>query len=93
MINNFFDILQDILLKNSGGTLHLKEEFKKYMSSFMLARYLSMNSDLFAYGYIINSWQLTLSPEQIYIWAYNNVPQQKSGYIKYISKKKKDSKK
>ena len=90
MINNFFDILQDILLKKSEGTLHLKEEFKKHMSSYMLARYLSMSSYLFEYGYIINSWQLTLSPEQIYLWAYNNVPKQKSGFIKYISKKKKE---
>ena len=90
-MKNFFDILSDILLKKSGGTLWKEENFKKLMSSYMLVRYLSMRSNLLIYAQILNKYQCTLTPKEMYLWAYNNIPKQKSGFIKYISKKKKSS--
>ena len=88
-MKNFFDILKDILLKQNGQ-LHKEEEFRKYMSSFMLVRYLSMKDSLLPYAQILNRYQCVLTAEQMYLWAYKNIPKQKSGFIKYISKKKKD---
>ena len=87
-MNSFFDIMGDILTKKSGGTLHEESEFKKHFSAYMLARYLSMKDDLIVYGMIINKYQTILEPAQLYKWAYNNVPRQRSGFIKYIKKSK-----
>ena len=88
-MNNFFDILKDILTKKSGGNLYKEIEFRKHMSSYMLVRYLSMKTTLMPYAQVLNRYQTTLSPEDIYKWAYNNIPKQKQSFIKYISKKKK----
>ena len=87
-MNNFFDILGDILTKQSGGNLHNEPNFNKLFSTYMLGRYLSMRDDLIVYAMIINKYQLTLNSEQLYKWAYNNVPKQRSKYIKYITKPK-----
>ena len=92
-MKNFFDILGDILTKKSGGKLYEEPEFNKFMSNFMLVRYLSMRPALLPYAQILNKFQCTLSSTDIYRWAYNNIPKQSSGYIKYISKKKKGKKK
>lgn len=89
MNNDFFKVLGDILTKQSGGTLHEEPGFKSSMSSYMLARYLSMRDDLLIYARIINQYQMTLTDEQIYKWAYKNVPKQKTPYIKYLKKAKK----
>ena len=88
-MKSFFDILKDILLKQSGGTLHEETEFNTLFSPFMLARYLSMRDDLMIYARIINKYQTVLEPYQIYQLAYKMIPKQRNGYIKYISKKKK----
>ena len=87
--NNFFDILKDVLTKQSGGKLTTHENFKKYMSSYMLVRYLSMKDNLMPYAQLLNKFQCTLTAEEVYQWAYINIPKQRSGYIKYISKTKK----
>lgn len=92
-MNSFFDILKDILLKESGGTLTEEPDFNKHMSSYMLVRYLSMRDSLLPYAQILNKFQCVLSQDRIYLWAYKNIPKQKSGFIKYISKKKKGEKK
>ena len=55
----------------------------------MLVRYLSMKNNLLPNAQILNKYQCTLSNEEMYKWAYNNIPKQKSPWIKYISKKKK----
>ena len=87
-MKGFFDILQDILLKNSGGDLYEDTEFNKFMSNFMLVRYLSMRNTLMPYAQILNKFQCTMSSKDMYIWAYKNIPKQNSAWIKYISKKK-----
>ena len=84
----FFDILKDILLKQNGK-LNEEPEFTKIFSSYMLVRYLSMKDNLIEYANKINGWQKILTPEDIYFWAYKNIPKQKSGFIKYIKKDKK----
>lgn len=94
-MNKFFDILNDILLKKSGGNLHEHNAFHSIMSPFMLARFFSMRDDFIEYADKINEWnnKQTLTPAQIYQWAYHTVPKQRSGYISYISKPKKKKKK
>ena len=92
-MKSFFDILQDVLLKKSGGKLPEEPEFGKFMSNFMLVRYLSMQNNLLPYAQILNKYQCTMSSLEMYTWAYNNIPKQKSAWIKYISKKKKKEKK
>ena len=88
MNNDFFTVLGDILTKKSGGNLHEEPGFSGSMSAYMLARYLSMKDNLIIYAMIINKYQNTLTPEQIYKWAYRNVPRQTSPYIKYVKKSK-----
>ena len=90
MKTNFNNILSDILSKTSGGTMHEDYSFKSSFSSFMLARYLSMRVDLIKYAEIINFLNAPngLSSEQIYKWAYKNIPKQRIPFIKYISKNK-----
>jgi len=88
-MKSFFDILGDILTKKSGGILYEEPDFNKHMSSFMLVRYLSMKNNLLPYSQILNKYQCTLSAVEMYRWAYTNIPKQNSGFIKYISKKKK----
>ena len=87
--NNFYEILSDILMKKSGGNMWEDASFRSGFSSFMLARYLSMRDELMPYAQMINKYQSTLEPEQVYKWAYSVIPKQRNGYIKYIAKKKK----
>jgi len=89
MIRNFFDILEDILMKHSGKTLHQDDLFQKNMSVYMITRYLSMRDSLLPYARIINRLSSNMTGEQVYLWAYDNIPKQRSPFIKYISKKKK----
>lgn len=90
-ISNFFDCLYDILMKCSGGNLIYTDLGKKYFSSFMLCRYISMKENLIVYAEYLNLMQTRLSTEQLYQLAYNLIPKQKSGYIKYIKKPVKKS--
>jgi len=89
MIRNFFDIMGDILLKKNGS-LHEQSNFKQVFSPYMLNRYLSMSDELVVYTEFLNKNINVLTSEQIYLWAWNNIPKQKSGFIKYIKKKKKN---
>ena len=88
---NIFDILGDILLKK-GGRLDEDPEFRKIFSGFMLCRYLSMRECLLKYAELLNRYQTSLEPEQLYRMAYNIVPKQKSAFIKYLKKAKKKKK-
>lgn len=90
---NFFDVLQDVLLKKSGGTMCESQMFNKCMSTYMLCRYLSMNENLMPYAAMLQRYAGVLSASQFYTWAYNHIPKQRSGFIKYISKPKKEKKK
>ena len=77
-------------MKKSGGNMWEDASFRSGFSSFMLARYLSMRDELMPYAQMINKYQSTLEPEQVYKWAYSVIPKQRNGYIKYIAKKKKE---
>ena len=87
-IESFFDCLADILLKISGGNLYTYNGFKKHFSKVMICRYLSMKQSLMDYAEYLNKVQYNLTNEQFYILVYNLIPQQKTGYIKYIKKNK-----
>jgi hypothetical protein len=85
----FFDILSDILTKKSGGNLYSDPEFHSNMSNFMVCRYLSMQSSLVPFAELLNQLQLSLDSNQFYKLAYNIVPKQKNGYIRYYASKEK----
>jgi hypothetical protein len=89
-ITSFFDCLTDILLKYSGGELIHSADFKKHFSSFMLCRYLSMKESLIEYAEYLNLLQTTLTAEQMYLLAYKLIPKQKTSFIKYLKKPKKE---
>lgn len=92
-ITTFFDCLSDILLKFSGGELVNAENFNKCFSPYMLCRYISMKESLIEYAEYLNLMQTTLSPKEFYLLAYNLIPKQKAGYIKYIKKANKSNEK
>ena len=84
-----FDILADII-KHKTGELHKEEDFSKQFSTYMIIRYLSMDERFTEAAYIAN--QLHGGPmtqENMYKLLIKIVPQQKSHFIKYISKGKK----
>jgi hypothetical protein len=90
-----WEIMIDILLKVSGTLYENEEEFQKVFSPFLLCRFLSMREDLIGYADLLNtiSSNSRLSNKQFYKLAYQLIPKQRNGYIKYIKKLKKDKKK
>jgi hypothetical protein len=90
-----WEIMIDILLKVSGTLYENEEEFQKVFSPFLLCRFLSMREDLIGYADLLNtiSSNSKLSNKQFYKLAYQLIPKQRNGYIKYIKKLKKDKKK
>lgn len=90
-----WEIMIDILLKVSGTLYENEEEFQKVFSPFLLCRFLSMREDLIEYADLLNtiSSNSKLSNKQFYKLAYQLIPKQRNGYIKYIKKLKKDKKK
>lgn len=84
-----YDIIDDILLKKSGGVLHTTEEFNKSMSVYMVCRYLSMKSTTIVYATLLNKYQSTLTPSQVYTWLYDIIPKQHSGFIPYLKRQAK----
>jgi hypothetical protein len=85
---NIYDILKDIITVKSGK-LHTEPDFKKVWSSFMIARYLSMDSKFVNYGALVNKYQLIFMPEQMYLFLVKSIPQNRNSFIKYITKPKK----
>ena len=55
----------------------------------MVTRYLSMDAELMKYACWLDKYGLALSPEQQYKYLFTAIPKRRSGYIKYIAKKKK----
>lgn len=90
-ISSFFDCLTDILLKYSNEKILENQDFKKYFNSYMICRYISMKESLITYAENLNIVQNILTPEQFYKLAYKLIPKQRSGYIKYIKKNKKEN--
>jgi len=53
-----------------------------------------MRADLIGYAHIVNHLQTSgLSNRAIFKFAYDAIPKQKSGYIQYMKKAKKEKKK
>ena len=90
----FYEIINGILLKNKPKSFFLNDPgFDKVMSGFMLARYISMHPKLLAHARVINHINKAgLSDIQMFHYAYDHIPKQKSGYIQYMKKTKKDKK-
>lgn len=86
-----FDIISDILTKNSG-VLDVDSEFDKTMNNFMIVRFLSMSDKLMPYVEVLNSIQTTLNKVQFYKFAYKIIPRQSSGHLKYYTAKPKKKK-
>lgn len=86
-----WEIVTDILLKVSGRLYENQEEFQKVFSPFLLCRFLSMRPDLIGYADLLNtiSSNSKLTNVQFYKLAYNLIPKQRFGYVKYIKKLKK----
>ena len=88
---NFFDVMKDILTKGNSKEYYLEHpDFEKIFSSYMLARYLSMRTDLLPWARLVNHLNLSKATQRnIFIFAWDSIPKQKNGYIPYIKKTKK----
>jgi len=86
-----YELVADILQKVSGGNLHKCDAFQKVFSPYLLCRYISMREDLIDYAHLLNvvNSNSKLTNEQFYKFAYNLIPKQRNGYIKYIKKPEK----
>ena len=83
-----FDCLSDII-RDKSGTLHQHEDFKKTWSTYMILRYLSMDSEFQPIATEMNKYQQTLTSEQMYLFLVKVIPYRRSTFIKYIKSKKK----
>ena len=87
--NILFDVLGNILQRKSEDVFqkHIAmEDFEKQFPRYMVLRYLSMARDEVARVILEN--QLTLermpSNKAVYRFLMNEIPQQKSAFIRYI---------
>ncbi len=87
-----FDCLNDII-REKTGTLHKEPEFKKVWSTYMILRYLSMDSDFMAIAAEMNHYQQVLNSEQMYLFLVKMIPYRYKSFIPYIKPKKKPKKK
>ena len=90
-IDSFFDCMSDLLLKLTNCKLYMSNDFDKYFSPYMVCRYLSMNKSLLSYAEYLNSVQTIIDKKRFYILAYSLIPKQKSSFIRYIKKPKKQT--
>lgn len=90
-IDSFFDCMSDLLLKLTNCKLYMSNDFDKYFSPYMVCRYLSMNKNLLSYAEYLNSVQTIIDKKRFYILAYSLIPKQKSSFIRYIKKPKKQT--
>lgn len=87
----FFDILNDVIKDKSGKLLN-DPNFKKEFNPYMIARFLSMRSDLIEYGQKVNQRASYLTNENLYRYLIKKIPKKNNAFIRYI-KKPKDKKK
>ena len=87
----WFELLKAILLKSNTKEYYLEHpDFESVMSPFMLARYLSMTPKTLKWGRAVNHLnKAKLSNRHIFLFAWENIPKQTSGYIPYMKKEKK----
>lgn len=91
----FFDIMKDILVKGNSKEYYLEHpEFDKIFSPYMLARYLSMRPNLIKWARVINHLNMSkCTARNVFIFAWDSIPKQDNGYISYIKKDKRATKK
>ena len=87
--NILFDALSNILQKKSEDVFqkHVAlEDFEKQFPRYMVLRYLSMAKAEVAKIVLENQVSLERMPDnkRVYKFLLDNVPQQKSGFIRYI---------
>lgn len=87
--NILFDALSNILQKKSEDVFHKHismDDFEKQFPRYMVLRYLSMAKPEVARIVLENQISLERMPNNklVYRFLMNNVPQQKSGFIRYI---------
>ena len=87
--NILFDILSNIL-KDKSNEIYLNhinaDDFDKTFPKYMLIRYLSMHSSSDVNSIVLNNQlQFERMPNRaLYKFLLDNVPKQKSSWIKYI---------
>lgn len=87
--NILFDALSNILQKKSEDVFqkHISmDDFEKQFPRYMVLRYLSMAKPEVARIVLENQVSLERMPnsKRVYKFLLDNVPQQKSGFIRYI---------
>lgn len=83
---NLFDILKSLTTKKD---LSKEEDFEKQYNSFMVNRYLSMNSNTVPHANIMNRYSSNIPKKQQYRFLQNTIPN-KNIYFKYSKKNKLD---
>ena len=81
-----FDFLKDII-KDKTGTLDQKPEFKKKWSSFMVIRWLSMDSRFREVAFKANELHDVLNGKQMYRYLVAAIPYDSNTYIGHYIKK------
>lgn len=88
--NYLFDYLKNILLEKSSDKMQkhfASEDFEKTFPRYMVVRYLSMHPRKEVYSVILEN-QLTFerfpSNRLLYKFLFDSIPQQNSGFIRYI---------
>ena len=87
--NILFDALGNILQRKSENVFqkHIAmEDFEKQFPRYMILRYLSMARDEVARVVLDNQLSLERMPSNkaVYRFLMNEIPQQKSAFIKYL---------
>lgn len=87
--NILFDALSNILQKKSEDVFqkHISmDDFEKQFPRYMVLRYLSMAKHEVAKIVLENQVSLERMPDnkRVYKFLLDNVPQQKSGFIRYL---------
>lgn len=92
-ISAMYEIVINILMKYSDD-LYKAENFDKLFIPYILCRYISMKQNLMPIAEYLSKINSTakLTKVQFYKLAYNLIPKQQSGFIKYILKKEKNKK-
>ena len=84
-----FDCLKDIIVTKKGDLCD-HPDFSRTWSNYMIARYLSMDPKFLKYAEVVNRMQLHHTSETVYRYCLRAIPRQRSSWIKYIAKPKKE---
>lgn len=86
--NMLFDVMNNILCGKSMETYekHISNERFQDAAKFMILRYMTMSYDSRVRDIVLDNYiALERMPEKaLYKWLLLNIPQQKSGFIRYI---------